>query len=139
MKLSLNGATTMKADLATDIRATAAAGFTYHEIWAAKLRRFLQQHTTADLKQLFDESGVRPLSINSIEHITFRDPKAYENIKAECDELSAIAAEIECPYVVVVPGKLPPNGVSADEIVEESAGVLGELCQIAGAHGVSLA
>jgi sugar phosphate isomerase/epimerase len=39
MKLSFNGATTMKADLATDIRAAAAAGFDYVEIWAAKLRK----------------------------------------------------------------------------------------------------
>ena len=38
MKLSLNGATTMKADLVTDIRAAAAAGFNCVEIWAAKLR-----------------------------------------------------------------------------------------------------
>ncbi|MFZ0751781.1 MAG: hypothetical protein WAM70_20645, partial [Pyrinomonadaceae bacterium] len=77
MKLSLNGATTMKADLATDIRAAAAAGFEYHEIWAAKLRKFLEQNSAKDLKALFDESGVKPLSINSIEHITFRDAAAY--------------------------------------------------------------
>lgn len=40
MKLSFNGATTMKADLATDVKAAAAAGFDYLEIWAAKLREF---------------------------------------------------------------------------------------------------
>ena len=137
MKLALNGATTMKADLPTDIRAAAAAGFDYLEIWAAKLRRFLEHNSPQDVKALFDESGVKPLSINSIEHITFREPPAYARIKAECQELSAIAAAIECPYVVVVPGKLP--SISREEIISESAQVLTELAEIAGRHGVALA
>src|SRR5262245_60604158 len=139
MKLSLNGATTMKADLATDIRAAAEAGFDYVEIWAAKLRRFLQEHSATDLKNLFDESGVRPLSINSIEHITFRDADAYAQIKTECEQLSAIAEVIGCPYVVVVPGKLPDPEASFDEIIDESVKVLGELAEIAAGHNVALA
>lgn len=139
MKLSLNGATTMKADLPTDIRAAAAAGFYYHEIWAAKLREFLKTNTTADLKKLFTESGVKPLSINSIEHITFRDDAAYARIKAECEELCAIAEAIGCPYVVVVPGKIPPGGLRSFEVIEESVTVLRELASIGERHGVALA
>ena len=139
MKLSFNGATTMKADLATDIRAAAAAGFDYLEIWAAKLRAFLRQQSPNDLKTLFDENKIKPLSINSIEHITFRDAPAYAKIKAECEELSAIAAAIECPYVVVVPGKLPPELTSSSDIIEESVRVLRELASIAERHGVALA
>jgi 2-keto-myo-inositol isomerase len=139
MKLSFNGATTMKADLATDIRAAAAAGFDGLEIWAAKLRAFLRQQSPNDLKTLFDENKIKPLSINSIEHITFRDAPAYAKIKAECEELSAIAAAIECPYVVVVPGKLPPELTSSSDIIEESVRVLRELASIAERHGVALA
>jgi len=139
MKLSFNGATTMKADLATDIRAAAAAGFDYLEIWAAKLRAFLRQQSPNDLKTLLDKNKIKPLSINSIEHITFRDAPAYAKIKAECEELSAIAAAIECPYVVVVPGKLPPELTSSSDIIEESVRVLRELASIAERHGVALA
>lgn len=138
MKLSLNGATTMKADLPTDIRAAAAAGFEYVEIWAAKLRRFLQHNSATDLKLLFDENKVKPLSINSIEHITFRNAEAYQRIKSECEELSSIAAAIDCPYVVVVPGKLPERAVSRDQIMAESSAVLDELCDIAARHQVAL-
>lgn len=138
MKLSFNGATSMKADLPTDIRAAAAAGFDYVEIWAAKLRRFLQHNSTADLKRLFDENQIRPLSINSIEHITFRDAASYARIKAECEELSSIAASIDCPYVVVVPGKLPARAVSRDEVIAESKTVLNELADIAAQHDVAL-
>jgi 2-keto-myo-inositol isomerase len=139
MKLSLNGATTMKADLATDVRAAAAAKFDYLEIWAAKLREFLRQHSLADLKNLFDDAGVKPLSINSIEHITFREPAAYARIKSECEELSSIAAAIDCPYVVVVPGKLPEHEPTFDEIIDESVRVLTELSEVAAHRRVSLA
>src|SRR5712664_3868910 len=139
MKLALNGATTMKADLAIDVRAAAAAGFDYVEIWAAKLRQFLKEHPVAELKTLFGESGVKPLSINSIEHITFSDAAAYTQIRTECEELSSIAAAIGCPYIVVVPGKFPPGGLSSYEVIEETVSVLRELASIGERHGVALA
>ncbi len=138
MKLALNGATTMHADLETDIKAAGEAGFELLEIWAAKLRVFLQTKSVADLKTLLEENNLEPYSINSIEHITFRNAADYTKIKAECEELSTIAGEIGCPYIVVVPGKLPENATK-DEIVEESARVLNELADIAEKHNVSLA
>ena len=131
MKLALNGATTMRASLETDVQAAKAAGFDYVEIWKAKLK----DKSTTELKTLFAEAGVPPLSINSIEHITFRDARDYEGIKQECRELSKIAAEIECPYIVVVPGRLPSEDV---DVVEESVRILTELCDIAAEHGVAL-
>ncbi|MEO6588918.1 MAG: sugar phosphate isomerase/epimerase [Pyrinomonadaceae bacterium] len=138
MKISLNGATTMHADLETDIKAASSAGFELLEIWAAKLREFLKTKTTDDLKYLFDEANLEPYSINSIEHITFRTAEDYEKIKAECIELSLIAAEIGCPYIVVVPGKLPVDA-TPDEIINESVKVLNELADIAEKYGISLA
>jgi 2-keto-myo-inositol isomerase len=139
MKLSLNGATTMKADLPTDIRSAAAAGFDYLEIWAAKLRKYLQTNSVSDLKRLFTELGVKPLSINSLERVTFRDATAYSQIRTQCEELSSVAAAISCPYVVVVPGTLPPNCLSSYEVIEETVRVLRELASIAERHGVALA
>lgn len=138
MKIALNGATTMHADLQTDIRAASEAGFELIEIWAAKLREFLKTNTVSDLKRLLDEHNLEPYSINSIEHITFRNEADYEKIKAECDEYSRIAGEINCPYVVVVPGKLPENA-SEEEIIAESVQVLNELADIAEKHNVGLA
>ena len=138
MKIALNGATTMHADLETDIRAAGAAGYDLVELWAPKLRRYLQEHSLGDLRQLLTENNVEPWSINSIEHITFRTLEDYESIKAQCGELSAIAGELMCPYIVVVPGKLPENP-SKELIIEESVGVLNELADISEQHGVSLA
>ena len=122
----------MRASLETDLRAAKAAGFDYIEIWAAKIKN----KSIEELKGLFAESGVPPLSINSIEYITFRDMGAYEGIKRQCREFSEIAAAIGCPYVVVVPGRLPPGKV---DVVAESVRVLTELCDIAAEHGVALA
>jgi 2-keto-myo-inositol isomerase len=141
MKLALNGATTMKAELRTDILAAQAAGFDYVEIWAAKLHNYLvnESGSVADLRRLFQASAVEPLSINSIEHITFRSETDYAKIRNECEELSSIAAAIECPYVVVVPGKTPANAPTREEVIAESVRVLAELGEIAGSHGVSLA
>lgn len=138
MKLALNGATTMHADLVTDFQAAKEAGFELVEIWAAKLREYLKKQTVADLKKLLEELGLEPYSINSIEHITFRTAEDYAKIKAECEELSKIAGEIGCPFVVVVPGKLPANATK-EEIVSESVKVLNELGEIAEKHNVSLA
>jgi 2-keto-myo-inositol isomerase len=128
----------MHADLETDIKAASAAGFELIEIWAAKLRVFLETKTPADLKNLLIENNLEPYSINSIEHITFRSAADYAEIKAETEELAAIASEIGCPYVVVVPGKLPENA-KRKEIIDESVKVLDELGDIAQKYNVSLA
>ncbi len=128
----------MHADLETDIKAASEAGFDLIEIWAAKLREFLKTRNTADLKKLLGDNNLEPYSINSIEHITFRDEADYEQIKLETEELSKIAGEIGCPYVVVVPGKLPDDSTE-EMIIDESVRVLNELGGIAEKHNVSLA
>ncbi|MBX3299274.1 MAG: sugar phosphate isomerase/epimerase [Acidobacteria bacterium] len=138
MKIALNGATTMHASLETDIKAAHEAGFDLIEIWKTKLIEYLENNSIHDLKRLLDEASLDPWSINSIEHITFRTPEDHASIVGECERLCAIAGELNCPYIVVVPGKLPPD---ADEamIIEESVNVLRELSNIAHHHGVSLA
>ncbi|HEX5890233.1 MAG TPA: sugar phosphate isomerase/epimerase [Pyrinomonadaceae bacterium] len=139
MQIALNGATTMQADLATDFQAAKAAGFDYLEIWADKLRTFLHHRTSRELNEIIATSGVPPLSINSIEHVTFRDAVTWNGIKEQCAELSQVAEKIACPFIVVVPSPLPNRGITRDEVIAESSRVLGELCDIAARHNVSLA
>src|SRR5215212_5533582 len=138
MKLALNGATTMKADLATDIRAASRAGFDCVEIWAAKLRDFLKSRSAKELKDLFADQNIAPYSINSIERITFRDAPGRDALARECEELCRIASEINCPFVVVVPGLLP-RGANRAQVIEESVRVLTELAAVAEGFGVGLA
>ena len=138
MKIALNGATTMHADLSTDIKAASAAGYDLLEIWSAKLYEYLKTNTPADLKAALAEHNLEPYSINSIEHVTFRTPEDYAAVKAECETLSTIAGEIGCPYIVVVPGLMPENGTN-EQVIEESVRVLNELADISELYGVSLA
>ena len=53
MLLGFHGATTMTSDLETDVAVTAHAGFKGLEVWAAKMDRYLVDHSVADLKALF--------------------------------------------------------------------------------------
>jgi 2-keto-myo-inositol isomerase len=138
MKLALNGATTMKADLATDIRAASRAGFDSVEIWAAKLRDFLKSRSAKELKDLFAQQNIKPYSINSIERVTFRDAQGRAALAHECEQLCRVASEIGCPFIVVVPGLLP-EGASRAEVIEESVRALTELGAVAEKFGVSLA
>lgn len=138
MRLALNGATTMKADLATDIRVAGEAGFDCLEIWAAKLRLFLESNTVEDLGRLFSASGITPYSINSIENITFRDQAGRAAALSECEELCRIASAIDCPYVVVVPGRIPA-GATREDVIGESVRTLQELAAVAEAYRVGLA
>lgn len=138
MKIALNGATTMHADLSTDIKAANAAGFDLIELWKSKLLQYLTENSLEELEKTLTEANLQPYSINSIEHITFRSDDDYEKIKVECEQLSEMAGQLGCPYIVVVPGKLP-TGASKEDIVNESVRVLEELGDIADAHGVSLA
>jgi 2-keto-myo-inositol isomerase len=137
MEIALNGATTMKADLETDIRAAGEAGFDCLEIWASKLRNFLRSQSPDDLRDLFATHKIKPYSINSIERITFRDDATHKSLLAECEELCRIAERIRCPYIVVVPSPQPP-GMSRSKVIEASALVLNELAEIAARHGLDL-
>lgn len=138
MQIALNGATTMKADLETDIRAASEARFNWLEIWASKLRAFLESHSIADLNSLFAKQNLKPYSINSIERITFRNAYEHRSLLAECDALCCVASELSCPFIVVVPSSLP-TGVSRSDVVEHSTRALDELGRIAERHGVGLA
>lgn len=128
----------MKADLETDIRAASHAGFDLIEIWAAKLREYLKQHTTRDLKQLLDEHRLQAYSINSIEHITFRSPERHAELLVECEDLCRMASEIDCKYIVVVPSPRP-EGASEEAVISESVRTLRELSEVAVRYDVKLA
>ncbi len=138
MLLAFHGATTMPCDLETDVAVTARAGFRALEVWAAKVDRYLAEHSLADLNALFVNAGVAPLTINSIEFIAFRPPDEYVAIQARCHELCRIAQAIGCPTVVVVPSPTPDRSLPWAEVVAEYVRVLRDLGEIAGEFGVRL-
>ncbi|HBE81219.1 MAG TPA: hypothetical protein DDW24_00375, partial [Blastocatellia bacterium] len=80
MQLAINGATTMTADLETDIRSAAAAGFELVEFRSNKLYDYLATRSVDELKALLAETGIGVLSINTLEHITWRSDEDYAAI-----------------------------------------------------------
>ncbi len=139
MKLGFHGATTMTSELKTDVAISSYAGFTALELWAAKVDRFLVDRSLQDLKALLEDSRVAPMTLNSIEFISFRSDEEYMQIRARCRELSEIAQAIDCPTLVVVPSPTPERDMSWADIVEEHVRVLRDLSDIAGEYGIRLA
>jgi 2-keto-myo-inositol isomerase len=127
----------MTSDLETDVMASAHAGFKALELWGAKIDKYLADHSLDDLKALLNTKGVAPMSINSIEFITFRGDE-YPKIRARCRELCRIAQAIGCPTVVVVPSPTPSRETTWAEIVDEHVKVLRDLGTIAAEYSVKL-
>jgi 2-keto-myo-inositol isomerase len=108
------------------------------ELRSNKLYDFLKSHSVSDLKGLLDEVGIDVLSINTLEHITWRSAEDYAAIKEECVKLCEISAAIGCPYVLSVPGALRQGPRTEEETIEESVRVLNELADIAEPYGIKI-
>jgi 2-keto-myo-inositol isomerase len=138
MELGLNGATTLKADLATDIAVAGKAGFDFLEIWAAKLIGYLDRGGLQALRRDLRRAGVRPATLNSVERITFNDPSGHIRMLEDFQRLCRVAEAIGCETILVVPSPRPKS-VSLAAIEKESVRVLRELSRLAQPHGVRLA
>jgi 2-keto-myo-inositol isomerase len=138
MKLGFHGATTMTSDLQTDVAVSAQAGFKALELWAAKVDRFLEDHSIADLNALLQDNNIAPMAFNSIEFIAFRRAE-FAQIKARCRQLSELAQAIGCPSVAVIPSPMPAWNTPWEIIVAEHVAALRELSDIASEYGIKLA
>jgi 2-keto-myo-inositol isomerase len=138
MKLGLNGATTLKADLATDIAVAGRAGFDFVEIWAAKLMGYLEWGGLPALKRDLRRAGVRAVTLNSVEHVTFNDPSGHVRMLEDFRRFCRVAQAIGAETVIVVPSPRP-KGVSLAAIERESVRVLRQLSAVARPYGVRLA
>jgi 2-keto-myo-inositol isomerase len=138
MELGLNGATTLKADLATDIAVAGKAGFDFVEIWAAKLMGYLERGGLPALKRDLKRAGVKAATLNSVEHVTFNDPSGHVRMLEDFQRFCRVAEAINAETVIVVPSPRP-KGVSLAAIEQESVRVLRELSAIARPYGVRLA
>jgi 2-keto-myo-inositol isomerase len=138
MQLAFHGATSMKADLETDIRVSSEAGYVALELWAGKIDTFLKDHTTADLKALLEQHKVAPMTLNSIEFIAFRGDE-FDQILERCAQLCGVAVDIGCPSVAVIPSPKPTWDTPWETVVEEHVRALRALSDVAAPHGIKLA
>lgn len=138
MLLGFHGATTMTSNLETDIAVSRQAGYRGLELWADKVDTYLKNHSTGELKALFESSGVAPLSLNALVFVGFRGDE-YATIQARCKEMCEIAHAIGCPMIVVVPSPTLANWqLPWSDIVAEYVKVLRDLSDIATPYGIRL-
>ena len=138
MKMGYNGATSMKADLATDIACAAEAGFSGVEIWGAKLTEYLKKNSPESLKEIFHKHKVEPLSINSLEQATLSEGAKWQEIQKRMAELSRLAAVIGAKRVIVVPSPLGPQWQDRTRMLAktvESLKILSKIAKDEGALG----
>ena len=128
MKIGYNGASTMKADLPTDIRVASQAGYDLVEIWAKKMEAYLSDHTLDELRVLLEKAHIKPLAINSVEFITFNSAWEKTNTMNLIARYAEMADRLDCPYIVVVPSPRP-KGATDKEIYDESVRVLTEISE----------
>ena len=138
MKLGYNGATTMPSSFETDVRIAGAAGFAVLEITAIKLDKYLVSHTLADARTLIRAAKLKPHAINSIEQINTRDEALRQKVLARTRELSEWCAALACPWIIAVPGALPP-GATWEQARDETAAILRAMDAIAAPRGAQIA
>jgi 2-keto-myo-inositol isomerase len=137
MKLAINTACTMPYPIEVEIPAIAAAGFEWVELRMPELRDYLGAHSLDDLRKLLDDAGVRVVSINAIDFVTFRGD-AYAAVLADCREQCRWAVALGCECLIAVPSPTPSAQTSWDEVCTESVRVLSELAAITAPHGITL-
>lgn len=138
MLLGFHSATTMTSNLETDVAVTRQAGFKGLEVVYEKVESYLQSHSLAELKVLFDDNGVMPLSFNALVFVGFRGDE-YPQVQAKCKLMCEQAATIGCPMLVVVPSPtLDRWQLPWSDVVAEYVRVLGDLSDIAQPYGIKL-
>jgi len=139
MKLGLNGATIMPADLRTDISVAAAAGYDLLEIRDAKLDAFLEQGgTVAELAERLAAARLAPLSINALEGVPDRSSGVTPELRDRCARLAEIGGQIGARWIVAVPGTRAPELEPAAAIAAAVRAV-DELAGVVAAQGLGLA
>ncbi|MBI2081609.1 MAG: sugar phosphate isomerase/epimerase [candidate division NC10 bacterium] len=98
MVLGFNGATTLTADLGTDIRAAKAAGYGCLEIWAPKLLGYFANGSLSTLRDDLKEAGL-PVATLTVIAVPSPKPKRMGQVAMETETvrvlrtLAGIAAE----------------------------------------------
>jgi 2-keto-myo-inositol isomerase len=138
MLLGFHGATTMTSDLETDVAIAREAGYKGLELWSGKVDIYLESHSLAELKALFVDNGIAPLSINALVFVGFRGDE-YAQIQTRCQALCEIASAIGCPMIVTVPSPTETRWqLPWADVVAEYVTVLRDLAGIAAPYGTRL-
>jgi sugar phosphate isomerase/epimerase len=134
----INLTTILRADLKEGVNAAAQAGFKAVELWAESLERYLETHSTDDLRSLLETHHMRVVSIGDIESITFCTAEQFDELRRRCERLAEVAKRISCP-TLVASASVRPRATDESRIQEEVRSVLGKLLDVVEPEGIGLA
>ena len=133
--LALNTSTLRcgEVSLSDKIEATAEAGFSGIEPWAAELDAWVEDgRTLADLRREIAAAGLRTVNLIGFPRWASGDSDERARGLREAGRLFAMAAELECPAVAA-----PPAGIQRQRLpLSDVAARFAELCAVARPFGV---
>lgn len=120
-----------KSNLMTDIRLASEAGFGAMEVAATKIWDYLSSgNPWSDVTERLNQYNMKIISINDIAHVERTDDDAVREILAETEKLSAIAQQLGCDCIQLVP-LLALEGRPEEEGIELTAKILPEFVTLA--------
>ncbi|MBC7319164.1 sugar phosphate isomerase/epimerase [bacterium] len=135
MKSCINEATTMPYSLEEDITSVSKVGFEGIELWVDKVKKYLESHSTCELKVLLERDNLKPASICPFFFNSFGDIDA--SIKS-IEWGAKIAREIGCDLLVICPD-IPPKDMSYKEAVKIAGNNARKCAEVTSSYGVKLA
>ena len=117
MKNAINGATMMPYGLQEDIAAAAKAGFEGIEIWWDKVKKYLENHSYADIKALLRDDNILPAGLCPFLVSPFRNT---DSLKEDFMRGLEAAGEIGCGLLTVCADFRPINLTKSEALKRHS-------------------
>ena len=136
VRISINQATTMNTDFATDVKAYSKAGIKAIEIWLPKLEKYLEVNSLAEVKNLLNAEGVRSIGACSQGDLMLSEGKQREKILDMYQRKLEICKVLSIP-ILVVPTDFPSKVKESD--YSRAVNNLRQVGEIADKFNVSLA
>lgn len=135
-KKALHSKSIWKSNLMTDIRLASEAGFGAMEVAATKVWDYLASgRPLSDVTERLKQYNIQIISINDIANVERTDDDAVRETLAETEKLSAVAQQLGCDCIQLVP-LLALEGRPEDEVIELTAKNIARICDIGAKYGV---
>ena len=123
-----------------DVALCEKSGFTVFELRFDMVKKYLDTHTFADLKVLFQTHSVRPVTINAIFDINFANEDEWKRITEQFTFACQISEVTGARTVIIVPGTFDGTATREwQEIADDSAKALTRLAHMGEPYGMKLA
>jgi 2-keto-myo-inositol isomerase len=128
-----------RADVLTDLRVSAEAGYQFVEWRDHKIEQYLAAGGNLEsLRGLVAKAGLQVLSVNTLDGSTYTEGAAQEELLARCRTLCGWAQALGSPYVIVGPSYLPAGSASPRAIHDHAVDSLSQYSEAAAEYGVRI-